>query len=189
MKYFLGIILGGLFHKSCFLLLPLYWILNLKYNKFIKIILFFITIAFNFLLSKLYEILGYGQYTKLKYEATTNFITLFLFFILALLIEIFSKKILLDNVSKNINYFTILLTLTIFINEKTFPTMNQVFVRMSSYFTFYYIILIPQLLKSAIKKYSLALNLIFFICISILYFKTFLLQLPIYKYNFILFEF
>lgn len=87
---------------------------------------------------------------------------------------------MLDNVSKNINYFTILLTLTIFINEKTFPTMNQVFIRMSSYFTFYYIILISQLLKSAIKKYSLALNLIF-----LFVFQSCILKLFYYNFQYI----
>ena len=188
-KYFLFIIVGSLFHKSCIVLLPLYWILNLKYNRFIKIVLISITVSFNFLLPKVYEILGYGQYTILEYEATTSFITLSLFFILALLIEIFSNIIFLDNVSKNINFFTILLVLSIFLNEKNFPTMNQVFIRMSSYFTFYYIILIPQLLGYLTKKYSKVIKFLFFICISILYFKTFLLQLPTYKYNFILFEF
>ena len=180
-------LLGGLFHKSCFLLLPILFLDKLKLNNKIKILLLFFTVIFNSILPKFYEISGYGHYMLLKYEATTNFITLSFFLILVLLIEWYEKKMNIDIIDKNINFITLLLLITIFINEKTFPTANQVFVRMSSYFFFYYIILIPKLLEILKKKFGKVVIIVFFIAISILYFKTFLLQLPEYCYNLKLF--
>lgn len=185
--FIFGILLGSLFHKSCFLLLPVVILDKIKFSNKIKILFLLFTVAFNSILPKLYKIVGYGQYTVLKYEATTNFITLSFFLILVLLIEWYEEKMNIDTIDKNINFITLLLIITIFINEKTFPTGNQVFVRMSSYFFYYYIILIPKLLEILKKKYVKIVIIVFFIAISILYFKTFLLQIPKYQYNLKLF--
>lgn len=187
-KFIIFICLGSLFHKSCLILLPIIFFPYLKINRICKIIILFFAIIFNEFLPKLYILFGYGTYIKLNYKATTNFITLFFFLVITLGIEYYGKDLKLDNLEKNFNFAVIVLVTTIFINEKTFPSMNQVFVRMSSYLFFYYIILIPKLLLFLQKKYSRLILIIFFIAISILYFKTFLFQLPKYQFNLKLFN-
>ena len=95
---------------------------------------------------------------------------------------LFNKKIL-NNQQWNLNFISIILTLLIIINQKVNPSINQIFQRMEMYIFFFYIVFIPNVFESFNKEQGRILKALFFISISILYLKTFLLKLPEYKFN------
>lgn len=187
-KYLLMIFIGSLFHKTILFCLPLYFILNLKLKFLQKAVLIFISLLLTLYLNKILIILKYGHYLNKTYYVTTSYIVLIIFLILSIYIMLFNKKIL-NKQQQNLNFVSIILTLLIIINQKINPSINQIFQRMGMYIFFFYIVFIPNVVESFNKEQGRILKALFFISISILYLKTFLLKLPEYKFNFILFEF
>lgn len=187
-KYLLMIFIGSLFHKTILFCLPLYFILNFKFKFLQKAVLIFISLLLTLYLNKILIILKYGHYLSKTYYVTTSYIVLIIFLILSIYIMLFNKKIL-NKQQQNLNFISIILTLLIIINQKVNPSINQIFQRMGMYIFFFYIVFIPNVFESFNKEQGRILKALFFISISILYLKTFLLKLPEYKFNLILFEF
>ena len=190
LKYFFFIFLGFLFHKSCILLLPLYLILNLKYSLKQKIIILILSLLVDYkLLPTILNIFNYGIYNSIViYRVNSNFYLILLFLIFSMLIFLYNEKNKnLNMVEENINFYTIVLLIITFFNEEMYPYLNQIFLRMVTYFLFNYIIIIPNFIEKAFKQKKL-IKSVFFIVISILYFRTFLTKLPDYQYNLKLFS-
>ena len=188
-KYFFFIFLGFLFHKSCILLLPLYLILNLKYSLKGKIFILILSSFVDYkLLPTILNIFNYDIYNSIViYRVNSNFYFLLLFLIFSIFILLYNEKNKsLNKIEENINFYAIILLILVFFNEKIYPYLNQIFLRMVTYFLFYYIIIIPNFIEKVFKQKKLIKNL-FFILISILYIKTFLIKLPDYQYNLKLF--
>lgn len=144
----------------------------------------FISLLLTLYLNKILIILKYGHYLNKTYYVITSYIVLIIFLILSIYIMLFNKKIL-NKQQQNLNFVPIILTLLIIINQKVNPSINQIFQRMGMYIFFFYIVFIPNIFESFNKEQGRILKALFFIRISILYLKTFLLKLPEYKFNFI----
>lgn len=190
LKYFIFILIGSLFHKTCILLSSLYFILRQRYSFKSQVFILILSIFLNNNIDKILRLTGYDVYNERVFRANISFIVLFFLGILAIFIYILNiNKNILDQVDININFLTILGVLLIFINELKKPEINQIFVRMISYFFFVYIYLITELLNNLVKKNQrVILKGIFLLIITILYLKTFLLELPSYNYNIELFK-
>lgn len=185
LKYFIFILIASLFHKSCFILIGLYFILRRNYSFMIQIMILIIGLILNNNINKILNLMGYGVYNNAEYRANISFILLMLFGLLAAILYVLNKKRkMLSPVYENINYLTIVGIILIIINENRNPKINLIFIRMVGYFFFIYIYMIPKLLNNLVKKKErIILKMLFFICISGLYFKTFLFELPRYSYN------
>lgn len=188
-RYIIYLTIGSFFHKSLILLIPLYWLLSIK-----KITLkyFFILIAIDILFVNNLDFIiqyipFYSGYSEKIYKFSTNYILLLGLLLLNLSLIFFHKNIKLNKYEYNITLICILLLFTIILNKNIYPSLNLVLMRLTSYFYFFSMVTIPRLLWYLKKITRINIPILFFIVMTILYFKTTFKGLENYLYNFKLF--
>lgn len=184
-KYIIYLTIGSFFHKSLILLIPLYWILNIKK---ISLKYFFIFIFIDILFVTNLDIIihyipFYKGYSEKIYKFSTSYILLLGLLLLNLFIIFFHKNIKLNKYEYNITLICILLLFTIVLNKNIYPSLNLILMRLTSYFYFFNIVTIPKLLWYLKKIIRINIPILFFIIMTILYFKTTFKGLENYLYN------
>jgi hypothetical protein len=187
-NYFLLILLGTSFHITMILLLPLYFMLNRKLKLWNYGI---VTLTFVFLL-KIVDViflkLGFSELYFLQDDSAKISPVLYAFAAVGLFFIVIRNNLI--NVDEdntiyiNMVFISLLITMSVFIT--VIPP--AIILRMSSYFSIAYLILIPAFLSS-IKNANLKyIYLVFVTFISVSYF-AFLIAFSGQKYNLTPFDF
>lgn len=172
-KYLCLTILAGLFHKTIFIFIPLYFLLNINYNYY-KLLIFNVFCILLFIFRKIIvkSLISafYNYYDGINTSGGYNFLILLVFLVSLIL---YHKKRLIDQ-DKNNNFYInmILFSIPFQIMSISFGSIN----RIVRYFLVSLIILLPSLLKMKNennKKYYNLLKagfitfLIVYFCISV----------------------
>ncbi len=153
-RYLTFILIAALFHRSAIILLPFYWLLNVKLNVrvFTYVILGTVIITWFFPLKDLLEhIPYYGDYLSLYRNANPSgelglgFLSKF---VLALLSLFFANKLVNSDMKNEliIRAFTFSIIFSILFKDYI------VFLRISYYFNIFIVVLLPLFLKIVTKK-------------------------------------
>lgn len=175
--YLLHLVLAGLFHKSAFLMIPLYIVLGVKPNLFFYIIisLFFLIvlkisdfIIIKFLgFSPVYLLMGGGDGSLLLP------LLFFVFMVLAFLFKLPEKY----NIFINLNFFAVLILLTPFLS---YYPLDMIY-RVSSFFTLSLIILIPALGERLVLNSRVLYFLLTFLFFTYHFFRVLIQNGSVYK--------
>lgn len=177
-KYFLTILIAGLVHNSAFIMLPFYFLKDIKVN-FKTIILYILILVFLLVgetfINKIIMLTPYGEIYLMRNYMTesqiSSFMNLFVRFMLLIFTFFFRKSASLND-SKSNNYLyhmaiwtflTQIITLRIYI-----------FARITTYLFIFYIIFIPNLLHNIPnlnnkKFYTLIVILLFIVYFFVYY--------------------
>lgn len=185
LKTIICFLFGGVFHKSLLFLLPVLLILNIK--KISNKIFFISLILLTLIIPKIDYFISlvpvYAGYVNRVYDFNTNYLILFAFFILNIIFIAFNKKIKFSKLDYNIIITCTLVIYTILINRKYNEGLNLILMRMCAYFYYFYIIFIPKAIiyfEKKINKRNI-LFILFYIILSLLYFKTTFFKLGVYR--------
>jgi hypothetical protein len=187
-KYFTLIILGTSIHVTMILLLPLYFFLNRKLRLWNYIILTFIFVAVLKVVDVIFLNLGFSKlYFILDEDAEISPI-LYVFAAVGIFFLIIRSNFIAQNehntVYVNMVFISLLIILSVFIT--VMPPV--IILRMSSYFSIAYIILIPVFLSSITNTNLRYYSIVFVTFISVSYFM-FLITFNGQKYNLTPFDF
>ena len=188
-KYILYLLIGSLFHKSLILLIPLYWVLNLKKIPLKYFFIFMIIdVIIVFKLSFILQYMPfYNRYSEIIYKFTTSYILVLGLLLLNLFIIFFHKNIITNKLEYNMTLICSLMLFTVIINKGVYSGLNLALMCFSSYFYFFNIITIPRILWYLKRKTKVNIPIFFFIIMSLLYFRTVFFSLEVYDYNLKLF--
>lgn len=171
LPYTILILLGSTIHSTLLVFLPLYFVLNRKF-KFWHYLLF---TAIWVLLIKLVELLfkdllGFSELYFGKEEVTSNSMILIGFVLMGVLfLSLKNNLIQFDPRSKiylNLIFLSVLVILTVYLSD----IHTEIVLRMSSYFTIAYLIMIPIFFLNIKHKSIRYLCLIALLCLFITYF-------------------
>lgn len=180
-KYFLTIIIASLFHAVALVMLPVYFIR--KYNTFstLNIVFTILLIPFSYILNflevviRLLTAVGLGQLGNRLLNYTGDMTYGYSYSLLdprfLLLVIIFLGTYYLiknESRSKHVELYYLLIWLSI-ISIIFFRSNTFVVNRISSFFSIYMILLVPELLSLIRKKYGNNVYLIVYIIIMIVY--------------------
>lgn len=176
-KYFFTVLIASLIHSSAFVVLPFYFLKNVKIN--FKIILFYVLIALFAMfcedfINKLLLLTPYGNvYITNNYmveSQKSSYINLIVRFLLLLFAFFFKKSSLSDKTTNN-NY---LYHMAIWTFLTQIITLNfYIFGRITTYFFAFYIIFLPNLLHNIQNNYNKKFYTLLVCVLFILYFLVY----------------
>ncbi|AQS95114.1 hypothetical protein BXQ17_13965 [Polaribacter sp. BM10] len=190
-KYMLCMLLAVLMHKSAFLIIPLYFILNKKISlKLYTIVAFIFFISLNFVSIIITKIGFSSVYTNIELE-TDEKLNILIFPLILLFVLIWKLKFKHKNLVLNMIFISILISFAPIL----VPSLpNSWALRITSYFTICLLFAIPNISLSLSSKplRQISISLIILVC-SAYYFRTLLVlgeryKLVPYNINFDLFN-
>lgn len=153
-KYSICIIIAALIHNTAIVLLPCYFICHNKLNK--RMIIFYVlallvcTFGFS-IIESLLSGTYYGQmYFGGKYDIQTDssIMNLIVRIMMLIIVLLFYKKVIKHD-ETNVILYNMVIICTI---AQIVATQSYIFARLTTYFYIYYVLLIPEVMKVAIKK-------------------------------------
>ena len=159
-KYMGIIILTSLIHNSAIIMIPIYFIVQFKFNKklfCLYIIASLVMIIFSNQIIDILRLTSYGEIylsSLVNYIETSTYFNLLVRFIMLVFALIFSKKCISNNKDNSILYNMIFIC---FICQ-IMATQIYIFSRVTTYFFVFYVFLIPEILnifKNKRKKYKM----------------------------------
>ena len=160
-KYLVNIFLASLFHYTALIMLPIYFIVNGRYEKFKRKIFFFLAIPIIFLIKPLGTILtsiGPLQKYAIYLTGKGNIAILGIIFLIisAIWIMIYRKKLINYNSNNRIYIFLFFRSFILQISSGIVPYVY----RLSIYFNISEIILLAQLPKAIKNKTDRKINIV-----------------------------
>lgn len=153
-KYIVICIIAGLIHNTAFLMIPFYFLSNIKLNLKTMFMYICIALLFYFGFTYIEKILSSTYYgamyfgSKYDIESSSTILNFFVRIALLFVSMLFYKKVIIKDANNNYLY-NLVIFCTLF---QVLAMKSYIFARLTTYFFVYYILLIPELL-SIIKNY------------------------------------
>ncbi|WP_300201906.1 EpsG family protein [Bacteroides sp.] len=168
-KYLLGVIfMSFCFHMSAIILLPLYFFVYKRINNYIRLLIIILLYFSSSLLIFLIYNSPYSMYLTFEHNSAEVALTMYLVFIIAVIIAVFesfySVKTVREKILFNLNYISIVIIMLVILFENT--PLVLFFSRISYFFTPVQIVLIPIIINHFFQHKS---KLIIISLLSILY--------------------
>lgn len=173
-RYIILVLIATAIHKSAIIMLPVYFIADMKLN-FKKLILYSILSVTAFLSFEIIKsILANTYYGRVYFggifdqqteSSVLNFFVRMCFLVLALF---FSKKVLKKD-EKNVFLYNLVIYCTLF---QILAIKTYVFSRITTYFFIFYVLLIPEIVSAIMNKGRQKVFIIFMIIFVLLIYKS-----------------
>lgn len=177
-KYVITILIASLFHMTALIMIPMYWIANLQFNKkkllILLIVLSFSGILFNPIFNYFTSIIPqYSMYSSYgnAHAGIGTYIVDSIYIILIILIILNKNRM----INENKKYIINLITFSMFFIMLSIQ--NILFARLIYYWLIPIVLILPEIITTVKKQYRNTMQLFIVICFLLFYF------INIYSFN------